>query len=172
MWQIAGILDAQDKVGNSVLGYPVVGTDDAIASLAEDGVSFLVTIGQIRDAEPRRRACNKVRQSGGRFATIISPLAYVSPSVKVGVGVIVMHRALINASARIGDQCIINSMALIEHDATIGDNCHISTAAVVNGGARIEAGCFIGSNSVVAHGAVVPNNSFVPAGSLHRQSDY
>lgn len=170
-WDILGILDLPEKVGGKVLGYPVIGTDGDVRKFVAEGASFLVSIGQIRTAEPRSRAYDRVKAANGKLATIASPLAYVSPSAVLGDGTIVMHRALVNASAAIGDNVIINTMALVEHDAVVGDHCHISTAAVVNGGAKVGAGSFVGSNAVVVQGAEVPGSTFVPAGALYRQQE-
>lgn len=170
-WRILGILDLSERVGEKVLGYPIIGTDDRIRQFAADGARFLVSIGQIRAVEPRRRAFELVKSSNGKFATIVSPLAYVSPSAVLGAGTIVMHRALVNASAAIGDNVIINTLALIEHDAVVGDHCHISTAAVVNGCAAIGSGSFVGSNAAVVQGIAVPNDTFIPAGTLYRQQE-
>lgn len=132
---------------------------------------FLVSIGQIRAVEPRRRAFELVKSANGKFATIVSPLAYVSPTAVVGAGTIVMHRALVNSSAVIGDNVIINTLALIEHDAMVGSHSHISTAAIVNGGATIGSGCFVGSNAAIVQGATVPDEAFVPAGILYRKQE-
>lgn len=170
-WNILGILDLAERVGEEVLGYPIIGTDDRIRQFAADGARFLVSIGQIRAVEPRRRAFELVESSNGKFATIVSPLAYVSPSAALGSGTIVMHRALVNASTVIGDNAIINTMALIEHDAMVGNHCHISTAAVVNGGATIGSGSFVGSNAAIVQGAIVPNDAFISAGTLYRQQE-
>lgn len=170
-WNILGILDLAARMGEEVLGYRIIGTDDQIPQYAADDVCFLVCIGQIKTAEPRRRAYERVKSANGKFATIVSPLAYVSPSATVGDGTIVMHQALVNASAAIGDNVIINTLALVEHDAVVGSHCHVSTAAVVNGGAAIGAGSFIGSNAVIIQGTSVPDNDFVPAGTLCRRQD-
>lgn len=171
IWDILGILDLPERVGEKVLGYPVVGTDDQVPQFAVEGACFFVSIGQIRTAEPRRRAYERVKAAGGKLATIVSPLAYVSPRAVLGEGAIVMHRALVNSNALVGDNVIINTMALVEHDAVVGSHSHLSTAAIVNGGARIGAGSFLGSNAVVVHGAEVAENAFVPAGALYRQQE-
>lgn len=170
-WSILGILDLAERVGEAVLGYRIIGTDDRIRQLAADGTRFLVSIGQIRAVEPRRRAFELVKSANGKFATIVSPLAYVSPTAVVGAGTIVMHRALVNSSAVIGDNVIINTLALIEHDAMVGSHSHISTAAIVNGGATIGSGCFVGSNAAIVQGATVPDEAFVPAGILYRKQE-
>ncbi len=170
-WEIKGILDDSIRIGELVLGYPVIGTDNSIASAAADDFYFLVTIGQIKTPAARRNLHDKVKLAGGRLATIVSPHAYIASSSKIGEGTIVMHRALINSGASIGKHCIVNTMALIEHDAIIGNDCHISTAAVVNGGAKVSDGSFLGSNAVIVHGALVPKESFIPAASLYRGID-
>ena len=170
-WDILGILDLPERMGEMVLGYPIVGTDDQVGRFVAEGARFLVCVGQIRTADARRCAYERVKAAGGKLATIVSPLAYVSPSAVIGEGTIVMHRAIVNASASVGDNVIINTMALVEHDATVGSHCHVSTATVLNGGARIGVGSFVGSNAVVIQGAAVPENSFVPAGTLYRQRE-
>lgn len=170
-WDILGILDLPERVGEKVLGYPVVGTDDQVRRFVAEGARFLVSIGQIRTAEERCRAYERVKAAGGKLATIVSPMAYVSFRTVVGEGTIVMHRALINSNAIVGDNVIINTMALVEHDAVVGSHCHVSTAAIVNGGAKIGVGSFIGSNAVVIHGAEVADRAFVPAGTLYRQRE-
>ncbi len=170
-WEIRGILDLPERVGESVLGYPILGTDSLIPQYAKEGVWFLVAVGQIRTAEIRRRAYERIKAEKGRLATIVSPMAYVSSSAILGEGVVVMHRALVNAHAVVGNNVIINTMALVEHDAVVADNCHIATGAVVNGGARLGAGCFVGSNAVLVENAVVPECGFVAAGSMYRQRE-
>lgn len=170
-WDILGILDLPERMGEMVLGYPIVGTDDQVGRFVAEGARFLVCVGQIRTADARRRAYDRVKAAGGKLATIVSPLAYVAPSAVIGEGTIVMHRAIVNASASVGDNVIINTMALVEHDATVGSHCHVSTATVLNGGVRIGVGSFVGSNAVVIQGAAVPEDSFVPAGTLYRQRE-
>lgn len=169
-WDIAGILDLPARIGEMVLNYPVIGTDDQVFDLATDNIFFLVSIGQINSSEHRRRAYARVKDAGGKFATIVSPYAYVSPTANLGTGTIVMHRALVNSSANVGDNVIINTMALVEHDASVGSHCHISTGAIVNGSAKIGDGSFIGSNAVVVQGTEVPEDAFVPADTLYRNT--
>lgn len=52
---IEGILDAEDKVGTSVLNYPVVGTDENLDEYIQKGYFFLITVGQIKSAHIRKR---------------------------------------------------------------------------------------------------------------------
>jgi len=164
--EIVGIIDQQDQLGELVLGYKVIGTDEEIELLANKGNEFLVTVGQIKTAKIRERLFNQLRQYNAKIATIISPRAYVSQHAKIGSGSIIMHDVLVNASANIGKNCIINTKALIEHDAIIGDHCHISTAAIVNGGTKIKQRTFFGSNATSKEYVASSEEAFIKAGTL------
>jgi len=146
---VAGLVGLPDERGARILGYPVLGTDAELAGLLRNYTHALITVGQIRTAEPRMRLFDLLERNGCALPVIVSPRAYVSPHATLGAGTIVMHGAVVNAAAVVGRNCIINSQSLIEHDAVIADHCHISTAAAINSGVRIGSATFIGSNSSV-----------------------
>jgi len=165
-YKIHGILDQLPRVGEEVLGYPIIGTDAEISEYINQNFYFLVTVGQIKSSEPRRRLYDGLLARGAKLATVVSPRAYVSKHVNIGQGTIVMHDALVNAGAEIGNNCIINTKSLIEHDARIEDHCHVATAAVVNGGVRLKQGGFFGSNAVSQEYIESATNVFIKAGSV------
>lgn len=165
-YSIAGIVDLPEKQGESILGYPILGTDDNLEQLVKSYDNFLVTLGQIYSPERRTWLFQDLVRIGAKLPAIISPHAYVSKHSTIGAGTIVMHHALVNAQAKIGDNCIINSKALIEHDAQIGDHCHISTGAIINGSAVVEHSSFFGSNAVTRESVRIPAGSFIKANSL------
>lgn len=164
-FEIIGILDIPDKVGNTLWGIKVIGTDDDISKLVSKYKNFLITIGQIKSSVNRVRIYDKVKKFGGNLPVIISPRAYISPSAFINEGTIVMHNSLINANAIIGKNCIINTGALIEHEVIIGDFCHISTQAIVNGQVNVGKNSFIGSNSVIANNISLPEGIIIAAGA-------
>ncbi len=163
-YTIKGFLDVSARVGEKVLGYPILDTDDNCAQYLSETTHFLVTVGHVTRSELRQTIYNKISSYGAKFATIISPFAYVAKSATIGKGAIVMHHALVNAEAVIEENCIINSKALIEHDSKIKAHSHIATGAIVNGGAEIGINSFVGSNAIVIQGAILPDASFVKAG--------
>ncbi|MFM6928204.1 MAG: NeuD/PglB/VioB family sugar acetyltransferase [Bdellovibrio sp.] len=167
-YEIAGIFDVDSKVGQKVLGYPIIGTDEDIEKYIQPDHYFLITVGQIKSAGKRKALFEMLGNLKAQFAVVVSPRAWVSPHSEIGVGTIVMHDALINVKASVGVNCIINTKALIEHDAIIESHCHISTAAVVNGNCHVKEGSFIGSNSVLKEGALVEKLSVLGAGAFHR----
>lgn len=168
-YNIIGILDIPENIGKSVLDYKVIGTDDDILQFA-DKAEFIITVGFIKSPAIRMRIFDKVKEAGGKLATIIASTAHVSRYASLGEGTVVMHQAVVNAGARIGENCIINTFCNIEHDALIGDQCHISTGAMINGDCKVGKLCFIGSQSVLANGISICDDVIVGAGSLVRKN--
>jgi sugar O-acyltransferase (sialic acid O-acetyltransferase NeuD family) len=165
LFQIMGILDLPEKLGEKVLNYQVIGTDNELERFLPDCADFLITVGQIKSSALRKKLFHKIKIAGGNLPVIISPIAHVSRYVHIEEGTIVMHQALINAGASLGKGCIINTKALIEHEAVVGSFCHISTAAIINGQVKIGDSCFIGSNTVIANNTDIAANTVIAAGS-------
>ena len=165
LYQIIGILDIPEKLGEKVLNYPIIGTDNELERFLPDCTDYLITVGQIKSSALREKLFQKTKKAGGNLPAIISPIAHVSRYAHIEEGTIVMHQALINAGASVGKGCIINTKALIEHEAIIGNFCHISTAAIVNGQATIGDQCFVGSNTIIANNTDITANTVIAAGS-------
>ncbi len=168
-YNILGVLDMLEEVGKSVLDYKVIGTDDDIPQYV-DKAEFIITVGFIKNPAIRVRIYNKVKEAGGKLATIVASTAHVSRYASLGEGTVVMHQAVVNAGAQVGANCIINTFCNIEHDAVIGDQCHISTGAMVNGDCKVGEKVFIGSQSVIANSITVEEDIIVGAGSVVRKS--
>ena len=167
-YEIFGILDKKEFLGEEILGYPFIGTDDDITTFVRDDYCFLVTVGQISSPNIRKKLGILLKEHNAKLATVVSPRAYVSKYAAIGEGSIIMHDALVNTSAFVGEHCIINTKALVEHDAVIEDFCHISTSAVINGGTVIKSGTFFGSNAVSKEQAKTEEEAFIKAGSLFK----
>lgn len=163
-FEIIGILDRKELLGQNVLNYKVIGTDDDLPEVFKKCNNAIITIGQIESCFVRKKIFKKLKNIGFTLPIIVSPLAYISKYSKIGEGTVILHHALVNTNARIGSNCIINTKALIEHDAIIEDNCHISTSSVVNGNVHIKEGNFYGSNATSKQSIVI--DGFTKAGSL------
>ena len=169
-YEIKGILDMPDEVGKEVLpGHKIIGTDDEIPQYVEE-CDFIITVGFIKNPALRIKLYNKVKEAGGRLATIIASTAHVSKYAELGEGTVIMHHAFVNAGAKIGDNCIINTFVNIEHDAEVGNQCHISTGTMVNGDCKVGDRCFIGSQSVLANSITIDEDIIVGASSFVRKS--
>lgn len=167
-FDIKGIVDTDDNLGQSVLGYPIIGTDNNLHTLRTEFDHAFVAVGQIKSASLRVYLFEMLQKLNYTMPAIISPKSYVSSHSEIGDGTIIMHGAIVNANVSIGRNCIINSNALVEHNALVGDHCHISTSSVLNGGVKIESRTFIGSGSVVIEDVSVGRACMIGASVLVR----
>lgn len=168
-YTILGIVDRPEELGKLVLDYKVIGVDDDIPQYVEKA-EFVITVGFIKNPALRIKLYNKVKEAGGKLATIVASTAHVSKYATLGEGTVVMHQAFVNAGAQIGNTVILNTFTNIEHDAVVGDQCHISTGTMVNGDCKIGKNVFVGSQSVLANGIEVGDNIIIGAGSVVRKS--
>lgn len=163
-FHIAGIIDKVELIGQEVLGYKIIGTDDDLEALFKKYKYAFITIGHIGSTITREKLFYKAIEIGFEIPKIISPRAYVSDHSQIEHGTIIMHDALVNANVKIGKNCIINTKALIEHDAMIDDDCHISTGAIINGGVIVKAKTFVGSHATSKE--YIEVSGFIKAGSI------
>ena len=163
-FNIVGIIDRAERIGESVLGYKIIGSESDLESLSSKLSYAMIAIGHVKSNTPRVELFKRLKELGFIMPCIISPLAYVSKHASIDEGSIVMHHALINADVKIGKNCIINSKALIEHDAIVEDSSHVSTGAIVNGGSIIKEHTFFGSGAVLKEQSSARN--FIKAGSV------
>jgi sugar O-acyltransferase (sialic acid O-acetyltransferase NeuD family) len=134
--------------------------------LLHGGGDALVTVGQIRSSEARKRLYALLKSLGATLPGIVSPHAHLSRHAGIGEGTVVFHGAIVNAGAFVGHNGIVNSRALVEHDSIVGDHCHISTGAIVNGGCTIGEGTFIGSGAIVHNGVNIGSGCVIAAGTV------
>lgn len=170
-YSIEGVFDKPENLGKRILSTKVIGTDEDIPLFVEK-VEFVVTLGFILDPTIRIKIFNKIKEAGGKVATVIASTATVSKYATIGEGTVVLHHVVINAGAKVGNNVILNTLSNIEHDAVIGDNTHISTGVMVNGECIIGERCFIGSQSVLSNCITVGDDIIVGASSFVRKSIY
>lgn len=165
------ILDSAEKVGNSILGCRIVGTDNDLVDLKSNGFEdAFVTVGSIKDTGIRQLLTQKLRKAGFRIINIIDQTATVAQEVQLGYGIYIGKHAVVNAGVTLGNMSIINTASVIEHGCCIGDFVHISVGAVLCGNVCVKKDAFIGAGATVIQGIIVEENSFVPAGSLVKRN--
>lgn len=166
LYEIVGIIDHESRIGESINGYRIIGTDNDIDKYIESGFSFHIGVGQIKNSSTRENIFNNLKSKQADLPPIISNTAYVSNYAIIKEGSIIHHKAFINSNVIIGYNCIINTGAIIEHDSFIDSNCHVSTSATINGNCNIKRNTFIGSNAVISNGICVDTFNIIGAGSV------
>ncbi len=124
-----------------------VGKSDQYNEFTEEYRNAIVAIG---NTEVRNELTVKLRNAGYMIATLISPLAYVSPSAVVSEGCVVEPMTVINTESVINECCFISAGAVINHNSVIGKGCHIDCSATVKSNAKVEAGTKIECGRVIA----------------------
>ena len=127
-----------DKPGEGVLG-----SVSELEKFTSGFDAFFIGIG---NNAVRHKQQDRLAELGLTVATLISPRAYVSPSVEVGCGTVIEPGAIVNANVAIGCGCIVSVGSIIDHDSVLDDFSHVNTGAICMSGAhvageqKIEAG--------------------------------
>mgnify|MGYP005964875011 FL=1 len=164
-FNILGVLDMPENVGKPILDYEVIGTDDDIPRYVNTA-EFVITVGFIKNSAIRIKIYDKVKNAGGKFATIVASTAYVSKYAILGEGTVIMHQAVVNAEAKVGINCIINTKANIDHGAIIGDFTHLSVGVLIAGEAKVGDRCFCGIGSTIQHLTTITSDVILGAATL------
>ena len=147
----------------AVLGVPVEGSDDALPGLRDRGVRHaVVAVGGNR---LRLRLGRALASLGFEAPATVHPSAVVSPTARLGRGVVVMAGAVVNAQAEIGEFAIVNTRASVDHDCVLGPGVHVAPGATLAGNVTLEEGVFIGAGAAVVPGARVGAYTVVGAGA-------
>lgn len=80
--------------------------------------------------------------------TGIDPLAFISPTAKVG------------------SDCYVGAFACIGDNATVGEGCRIYPHAVIGDNVKIGSHCTIYPNSTIYEGCIIGNNVILHAGTV------
>jgi UDP-perosamine 4-acetyltransferase len=166
-YKVIGISDIKAKIGQKILGIPVICTDSQLRNYYKKGnKNCFITVGAINDFKIRMDLFNKIKKIGFAFPNIIHPNSTVSNFTQLGEGNYIACAAIINAGTSIGNNCIINTGSVIEHDCQVGDFVNIAPGTIINGGVKIGRGTQIGSGSVVVQGIKIGKNVIIGCGSV------
>lgn len=161
-----GLIDKKDNIGKKVLTVPIIGCDEDLPRLYQEGYTeAFVTIGSIGDPKFRVKLFNIIEKIGFVIPNIIDTTANVSHYAKLDKGIFVGKNAVINANSFIHKGAIINTSTIIEHDCIIEDFAHIAPGAVLCGGVRVKKNTHIGAKSVVRQQITIGSNTMVGIGS-------
>lgn len=147
-----------------VLGVAIAGGDDVLPGLLAEGLRHaFVAIG---NNAVRERVGAKLRALGFELPSAIHPSALVSPTSRIGEGVLVMPRSVVNAQARIDDLAIINTGAIVEHDCIVGHAAHIAPGSVLTGNVHVGARSFLGAGTVARPGTRIAEDVVAGSGAV------
>lgn len=166
-YTVIGIVDKKEKIGKVVMGVPVVGCDDDLQALFEEGYEYaFVTVGSVGNPTPRIKLFNLLSEIGYKIPIIVDDSATVSKYAIIEQGVFIGKLTVVNAGAIIQKGSIINSGAVVEHDCQIGAFSHIAPGVVLGGEVVVGENSHVGSNATVKQLIQIGSNSIIGMGSV------
>lgn len=172
--EIVGLTDISYGQKMTCMEYPVLGTDDYLAVLLEQGIyNAAMGIGHVGYPKIRNNVYANAKKLGFCFPILTHPSAVCASNIHVGEGTLIAANSVINPEVEIGELCIINTSTVIEHEAVIANGVHIAPHATILGGASVGENTFIGAGAVVLQGVHIGSDCIIGAGSviLHDVSD-
>jgi sugar O-acyltransferase (sialic acid O-acetyltransferase NeuD family) len=164
--EIVGVLD-RDTTDGPVAGYPVLGSDEDLATAAEStgATAFVVAIGANSD---RHRVLTREM---ARFPhlepmRVVHPSAVVARDAIVGPGSILMAGTVVSNGCRLGTGALLCSRSSLDHDSSLGDCASLAPGATTGGRVLIGDCTAVGLGANVIHGVTIGSNTVVGSASL------
>lgn len=166
--EIVAVLDADPSLcGESLLGVPIVGSDEHLTRLAAQGAThFVVGLGGAGNNRPRRRLFELGCAAGLLPLAVRHPSAVVSHRAEIGVGSQILPLSVVNAGATLGRNVIVNTGAIIEHDCVVADHVHVASGACLASTVRVGEGAHVGAGATVRQRIVIEAEAVVGAGAV------
>ncbi|MBM7685811.1 acetyltransferase [Defluviitalea raffinosedens] len=165
-YQLIGFVDSDpEKKGIEYFGVPVLGDFDDLSSLSEPDEKLY---GFCAVAKPsvKRRLALKMEEYHIEPINIIHPMAYISPEVQIGEGVLISPYCVLTTNITIGNYVHINPQCGIGHDTSIGDYSTLYWNVNVSGNVIIEEQVEIGSKAFIKQGLTIQKDSVIGAGAV------
>lgn len=166
-FDLIGLIDSDpSRVGDQVLGIPVLGGDDQLESLYRDGVRHaFLGIASLSKTENNKRIFERISKLGFDIVKVIHPSAVVSSDVTIGRGSRIFGGAVINPGTILGENVVVNTGAIIDHDCMIGDHSQVAPGAGLAGSVTVGECSIIGIGAHVIQQIKVGDYAFVAAGA-------
>jgi UDP-perosamine 4-acetyltransferase len=161
-WRPMGLVDPA-PLQPVLLGVPVLGGDEILPRLRAEGISSAcIALG---NNALRHDVGLRVAQLGFALPVAVHPSALISPSARIGRGVVVMPRAVVHTDSDVDALAIINTGAVVEHDNRIGTAAHIAPGCALAGTVHVGPLTLVGVGSAVRPGIQIGERAIVGAGS-------
>ena len=167
-YRAVGILESDaGKVGRTAYGVPVLGTQDpeTLRRVSDTcGTNrFFIAFGAMKY---RKKVFTFMRGQGWEAVNIIHPDAVVSPTARLGQGVLIECGCLITPSPVIGDNVVINTGSQVNHDNVVGDHVYIASGVILSGGVTVGENTLLDDGVIVTLGRRVGRNCLIGAGAV------
>lgn len=169
-YEVACIAEVDEgKWGQEINGVPVVPfinfSKEAMAKIEDEFHTnlFFISFGAMRW---RKKVYEFLSQNGWEAVNIIHPDAVVSPTAKIGKGVLIECGCLITPSPVIGNNVLVNTGSQVNHDNIVEDHVYIASGVILSGGVTIGNNTLLDDGVIVTLGTKVGKDSLIGAGAV------
>ena len=127
---------------------------------------FVMGIAGDRRMRARETILQRLTLPPERWFSFVHASAMVSPSARVGAGVVVMEQALVGPRCTIGDHVRLSAHVCIGHETVIAARAVIAPAATVSGRVRIGEGAYVGAAAAIAPDVTIGARAIVGIGAV------
>ncbi|SFL14049.1 sugar O-acyltransferase, sialic acid O-acetyltransferase NeuD family [Mesorhizobium albiziae] len=161
---VTGFVDS-GNLSATINGVPVVARDifELSSHTPPKTVSVFVAIG---NNITRSKVCAEVASLGYQMPILCHPHSWVSPTVTIGAGTVLMPGVVVNANTRISTSCILNTCCSIDHDNILESAVQICPGVRSAGNVCFEKLAFVGTGAVLIPSVRVGAGAVVGAGSV------
>lgn len=162
-WERVLLLDDDPhKHGEHVLGVPIVGSIDDLASAREpcEAVNLVARTTERRASVRQRIEANRVT-----LASLVHPSVDAS-ECQIEPGALVYEQAILSTATRLGRDSVVFMRAVIGHDTRVGEGCVIASGAVLNARVVLAEQVYVGSNASVLPDARIGARTTIGANSM------
>ena len=163
--EVVGFLDDGPARVGVVVGAPVLGGLALASSLDPDTV-FVCGIGSPRSHRRKAELIARLGVADDRFARVVHPGAWLSPSATTGAGSVLLGHANVAAGVHLGRHVMVLPGAVIGHDTRVGDCSILAGGCCISGRVEIGAGCYIGGGASVREGLRIGDGALVGMGAV------
>jgi sugar O-acyltransferase (sialic acid O-acetyltransferase NeuD family) len=134
-----------------------------INTFGKDDLEVVIATG-----EPvvRIKLKEKLLSNGVKLGRVIDPSVIISPTAKLGAGVIITSDCIVASSAIIGENVAINVKSIVGHDIILADDIVVSSMVNIGGGCKIGAGTYLGMGCLIKEGLEVGDEVIIGMGSV------
>lgn len=144
-WSEVGFID-DTKAIDQFRGKTIYNYHTFCKTYSPETVEVVIAIG-----EPAARTTlfDKVVSDGYQLANVIDQTAIISPSARLGKGIIIYPGVFISSDTTIQDNVLIYNHSTVAHDSIIGACSVLSIGVIVAGNCIISNCCFLGAGATI-----------------------
>ena len=143
-----GMYDKIRFLDDNSLAEDVIGKCADFSAYADDNTIFYPAFG---NNEGRVTWLKRLFDNGCKVATIVHPTAYVSPTVRIAGGAVILPHAIVNTGCELKTGCIINCGSIVDHGCVLEEGVHVCLGAIVKAENRIPRCMIIEAGEIIAN---------------------